>query len=56
MYRPQKLVQNLMNRLQARRELRQFKNMLNARATSLAVQLTLSGALQPPRFSTRWLV
>ena len=55
MFRPRQICIDLMSRLQARRQLRQFKNLLNARATSLAVGLTLSGALTPARFTSRWL-
>jgi hypothetical protein len=55
MFKPRQLCIDLMNRLQARKELRQFKYLLNTRATSLAVGLTLSGSLTPARLTSRWL-
>lgn len=45
MRRPRQIYADFLDRLQARRELQRFKGLLNARASSLAVQITLSGAL-----------
>lgn len=47
-------IKRLFKRLKKNREWNKRRRISDHRATNMAVRLTLTGALQPPRFSGWW--